>query len=111
MHHHADVRLVDTHTKGIGSHHDTHTVVLPVALTLVLDGRFQSGMIEGGTQARFRQQFCYFAGVASASHIDNGRTLHAVQQMNQVRLLVGSMTHEIGEVLALERHAENAEGS
>ena len=72
MNNDSDVGLVDAHTKGIGGHHDAYGIVLPVALTTILIGMVQSGMIEGGRESCFRQVFGYLAGMATTAHIDDG---------------------------------------
>ena len=109
MCHDAHIGFVDAHSKGIRCHHDAHTVVLPVALALVLLRMFQSGMIEGGTESCIRQQFSHFASMAPTADIDNSRALLTIQQPNQFRPLIHSMADEVGEILTLERHAEDIE--
>ena len=68
----ADVSFVDTHSEGVGGYHDAHGIVLPVALSTVLVGMVQSGMIEGGRESGFRQVLGNLAGVATTADIDNG---------------------------------------
>ena len=46
VNHQSDVGLVDTHTKGVGSYHDTYAIVLPFTLATVFVGMIQSCMIE-----------------------------------------------------------------
>ena len=48
------VGLVDAHAKGIGGHHDTGSVMLPVALSLVFLSMVESCMIESGAETGFR---------------------------------------------------------
>ena len=68
-----DIGFVDAHTEGIGSYHDTHAVVLPVALSTVLVGMVESGMIEGGRESCVGEVFGNLASMATAAHIDDGR--------------------------------------
>lgn len=110
MRHDAYVRLVDTHAKRIGSYHDTYPVMLPVTLPLVLYRMLQSCMIEGGTESCLRQQLRYLTGMPATADIDDGSTFLTIQQLYQLRPFVHGMTHEVGEVLTLEGHAEDVEG-
>ena len=67
-----DVGFVDTHSESVGGYHDAYGIVLPVALSAVLVGMVQSGMIEGGRESGFRQVLGNLAGVATTADIDNG---------------------------------------
>ncbi len=108
MGHHPDIGLVDTHAKGIGSHHDAHLIMLPGLLPAVFLSIVESGMEEGGLQASLVQQVGIFFGAPTTTGIDNGRTFHVVQDMDELLCLVARFPHDVGEVLALKAHAKNA---
>ena len=107
MCHDAYIGFVDAHSKGIRSHHDAHAVVLPVALALVLLRMFQSGMIEGGSDASLIDEVSEFLAAPTTACIHNGRTLHAAENVYQFFALVGSIAYYISQVFAFETHAEH----
>ena len=75
------VRFVDTHAKGIGCHHHTHLVLLPVSLSFVFYHTVKTCMIESGGDACLIQQFCKLFRTFSAAGIDDGCALHTIQNM------------------------------
>ena len=105
----SDVGLVNAHSEGVGSDDDAYPVVLPVALPLVFDGMLQSGVIVGCAEPRFVQVFGNLLGTSATAHIDNGRALCVVKNMYQFMKFVSHMCGQVCQVLALERHAEDAE--
>ena len=46
-----NIRLVDTHAKGICCHHNANLIMLPVLLSLILYSEIKSGMIESSGNA------------------------------------------------------------
>ena len=106
--HHADVGLVDAHAEGVGRHHHAYLVLLPRLLALVLVGGVEAGMVEGGADAGSVEQVRYLLGTAAAAHVDDGRSFHIIQYMQQLVALVGGRADDVGQVAALERHAEDA---
>ena len=107
MYYYAHVGLVDTHTEGIGSHHDTLLVVVPLLLAQVLDGMFQSGMIVCGADVVLFYQFAYLLGASAAACIHYGAAACRLEDMNQFLVLVACVAHHICKILALEAHAEH----
>ena len=104
-----DIRFVDAHTEGVGGHHDTHAVVLPVALSTVLVGMFEPCMIEGGRESGVGEVFGNLAGMATAAHIDDGRACCLAEHTHQFAVFVGGVVNEVSKVLAFEGHAKHGE--
>ena len=111
MDHQLHVGLVDTHAKGVGSHHHTHLVLLPVVLSFIFHHRIKASVIEGGCDTRLIQQVGKLLRALSAAGIDNCRTLHAVKDMQQLLPLVRRLSHHISQVLSLKAHAEHLEAA
>ena len=107
MYYYAHVGLVDTHTEGIGSHHDTLLVVVPLLLAQVLNGMFQSGMIECGADVVLFYQFAYLLGASATACIHYGAATCRLEYVYQFLVLVACVAHHIRQVLALETHAEH----
>ena len=100
--HQPHVRLVDTHTEGVGGYHHPHLVLLPVALSFVLDGVVESGVVEGGADACLVDEFGDLLGASAAAGIDNGTALDAVEDMDELFALVSGTTHDVSQVPPLE---------
>ena len=118
MDHESYIRLVDAHTEGIGSHDDTCLVALPVLLPLVARGVVETGVVEGGSppygplggrQGGFVDIIRDFLGTLAAAHIDDGAAFLSLQYAEHFSQLVLRTAHDVGQVLALERHAEDVE--
>ena len=109
MDHHPHIGLVDTHTEGVGGHHHPYLVFLPVALSLVLHSGIEAGVIEGGADACLIKQLCHFLGATTTAGIDDGAAFHAIKDMDELFALVGGLTDDIRQVLALEAHFEDGE--
>ena len=101
------IRFVDTHTECIGGDHDTAFSCLPALLADVFGGVIQSGMVEIGGDVFVVQQFGNFLGTATVAHIDDGASGHTAQDVQQLSRLVFRFTDDIGEIFALETHAEH----
>lgn len=72
MYHHTYIRLVDTHTKGVGGYHHALFVVLPLALALILLAGIEASVVEGGCDASLFDNLGILLGAATAAGIDNG---------------------------------------
>ena len=107
MNHHTHIRLVDSHTEGIGCAHHPYFVLLPSLLSLVFYVGIQSGMIKGGGNALLREQLRHLLGSLSAAGINDGGASHALQDMNHLALLILSFAYYVSQVLALETHFED----
>ena len=107
MYYQAHIGLVDAHTEGIGSHHDTLLVVVPLLLAQILYCMFESGMIEGSADIVLLYQFAYLLGASATAHIYYGAAMCRLEYVYQFLFLIACVAHYIGEVLALETHAED----
>ena len=109
MHDQSDVGLVDAHAKGIGGYDDARAVALPVALALVFHLVLQASMVEGGAEPGIAELLSQFLGTTATAHIDDGRAVGMRKGVDEFVELVGGILHRVGEVLALEGHAEDVE--
>ena len=107
VYHHPDVRFVDTHTESVGGHHHSHLIILPLLLSLVTHGRFQSRVVVSGIDAVVVKHFADVPRTLSTARIYDGSTRHGIENMYYLRIPVGSFAHHISEVLALETHLED----
>ena len=107
MQHDADIRLVDTHTEGIGCHHDADFSALPAFLPEVFDGVIQSGMIEVGGYTFVHQQFSDFFGTASVADIDDGTARYSLQDIQEFFRFVVGFAHDICQILPFKAHSED----
>ncbi len=73
MHHKAHVRLVDTHPKGDGRHHDLQIVALELLLHFGANVVFQPGMISRGAEAPALQPRSGVFHLCPAVAIDDAR--------------------------------------
>ena len=104
---HTNVGLVNAHSEGIGGNHHSYLIILPHFLSLILDYRVETSMIEGGRDAALGEHFRHLLRAFAASSIDDGRTFHTLQDVNHLVLLVCHGPDDIGEILALKTHLEH----
>ena len=102
-----DVGFVDAHSEGVGGHHHACAAVVPLALPLVPDDVFQSGVVGKGADAGGHQVVGNFPGALAASHIDDGAAAYGVEDVRHLRELVGGVPHDVCQVVAPEAHAEH----
>ena len=95
MYHYAHVGFVDTHSEGVGGHHDAHLVLLPVILSALLDLEIQSGVIGCGGDAGILQEGGYLARALAAAHIDYGGAGRAAEYVQHFADLGGGRTHDV----------------
>lgn len=107
MDNHPYIRFVDTHTEGIGSHDDSHLVLLPGFLALIFYRWQESCMIEGALDAILVEQGGNLLGTFPASGIDDGRAFCASQDMHHLVELIAYGAYDICQVLALKTHFEH----
>ena len=107
MDNHPYIRFVDTHTEGIGSHDDSHLVLLPGFLALIFYRWQESCMIEGALDAILVEQGGNLLGTFPASGIDDGRAFCASQDMHHLVDLVAYGAYDICQILALKTHFEH----
>ena len=81
--------------------------MLPSLLALVFHRRIESRMVEGGGDACLVEHLAELLGTSATACIDDSRSLHTTEDMDQFLALVGRMTDYIGEVRTLETHAED----
>ena len=96
------VGLVDAHAEGVGGHHHAGLTLLPGLLSFILHGGIETGVVEGGGDARLGEYFGNLLGAPSAAGIDDGGAFHAVEDVDEFFALVGGIAHDVGKVLALE---------
>ena len=109
VNYHAHIRLVNTHTKGVGGYHYSILVVLPGLLALVFLAGIKSCMIEGSAYACLFDEFGIFLCTASAASVDNSRALGAAQNMEQFADFIFGLTHNVCQILALKAHLKGIE--
>ena len=102
----AYIRLVYSHSEGIGGYHDAAFTGLPAVLADVFGGIVQSGMVEVGCDVLIIQQFGDFFGTAAVAYVHNGAAGHTAQYMQQFGCFVLCLADDIGKVVPLETHAE-----
>ena len=107
----AHIGLVDTHAESVGGHHHAHLVVLPFLLSFVPHLRVESGVVVEGADTVFHEQFCNLLGAFATSDIDNGTAFHRFQDVEQLLILVGGLSHDIGQIFPLVTHAEYIEAT
>ena len=81
--------------------------MLPSLLALVFHRRIESRMVEGGGDACLVEHLAELLGTPATARIDDSRSLHTIEDMDQFLALVGRMPDYIGEVRTLETHAED----
>ena len=107
MDNHPHIRLVDSHAESVCRNYDPYSVVLPVVLPLVLDGRLQPGMIPCGRNSIFRELLRDILCPLSATAVDDCCLRNGLKDMHHFSILVFRLPDNIGKVLPLETHAEN----
>ena len=78
MYDYAHVRLVNSHSECVGSHHNPDFICLPVALSLVFYLVVKSCVIKCGYDAIFAEIICYLLCLQSVSGIYDAATFHLV---------------------------------
>ena len=108
MQHQSHIGLINPHAERIGGHHHTAFSLPPALLALILYSIVQSGMVEFGCDSSGLEQFCNLLGPFAVAHIDNGTAVGVLHDVEQFPYLISRFTHHIGQILALEAHAEHA---
>ena len=103
----AHVGFVDSHAKGVCCHHGAYFSLFPRFLTLVFLRSVESSVIICGAYTLGADLFCYFAGVLSCLHINDGTAFDVVEQIHHVLEPVDRFSHDVGKVRAEETHAEH----
>ena len=109
MYHHAYIGLVDTHAKGVGGHHYTILVFLPLALSLIFRAGIKACMIECGCDAGLADNLRKLLSALATAGIHNSRALHVFQNVYQLFCLILSMPYHISQILAFKAHLEHVE--
>ena len=97
------IRLVDTHTKSIGGHHNLHLVLHPKLLMRVARLDIQARVIESRRNAHSVKPIRNNLSTPAITHIHDGTaSLHRLQPTPQHTVFVGLMQHIISHILALK---------
>src|SRR5574344_728412 len=107
MYHDTHIRFVDTHTEGVGSHHNAYFVRLPFALSFVSYAVGKSGMIECGFDIIIAKEFRQFFGFLSVSDVYDGATVNLVEYVQHLGRPVLGVSHNLSEIAALKTHREH----
>ena len=81
--------------------------MLPVALALVFHLVLQTCMVKGSAETCLTECLSNLLGATTTAHIDDGRALGMLEGVDEFLHLVGAVLDKVGEVLALEGHAEH----
>ena len=102
MDHESDVRLVDSHSKGVGAHHHAGFAGFPVLLPFRPQDWSQPGVIEGGRYSRCRQRRSHLPGLVTAPDVDDSCAGNALAHGPYLAQLVLCMTDDVTQIGPLE---------
>ena len=101
------ISFVDSHSEGVGSHHNTGLTAHPLILSQSSLGIWQTTVVERCRIALLDEEICHSLGGISHTDIDDSATRYIVDYSQQLPLLVVGLSHAIRKVWAEERGLQN----
>ena len=99
------VGLVDAHAEGVGRNHHAAAALCPVRLTQVALGIGQTGVVVLSRQTLAFEVLAQFRRQLPVADIHDGAALrNALEDVDNLRLLVHRFADDVNEVLTLETH-------